>query len=42
MIYGLQDALRDTRAPGLRELRGVLGEVLDGSGATGRFTGEQP
>jgi hypothetical protein len=41
MIYGLQDALRDCREPGLPELRGVLEEVLDGAGATGRFTGEQ-
>jgi hypothetical protein len=41
MIHGLQDALRDSRNPGLPELRGVLEEVLDGSGGTTRFTGEQ-
>lgn len=41
MIHGLQDALRNSREPGITELRGVLGEVLDGAGARGRFTGEQ-
>lgn len=41
MIHGLRDVLRDGREPGLPELRGVLERVLDGSGGTGRFTGEQ-
>jgi hypothetical protein len=41
MIHGLQDVLRNGWEPGVPELRGVLGEVLDGDGATGAFTGEQ-
>jgi thiamine kinase-like enzyme len=41
MIDGLEGALRDSREPGLTELRDVLREVLNGSGAHGCFTGEQ-
>jgi hypothetical protein len=40
-IDGLQDVLVDSREPGLSELRVVLGEVLDGAGTSGRFTGGQ-
>jgi thiamine kinase-like enzyme len=41
MIEELQRILRDSCAPGLDELRDVVGEVLDGAGGSGRFTGEQ-
>jgi hypothetical protein len=40
-IDGLQDVLADSREPGLSELQVVLGEVLDGAGTSGRFTGGQ-
>jgi thiamine kinase-like enzyme len=40
MIDGLESALRDSGRPGLRELRGVLAELLDASRAVGRLAGE--
>lgn len=41
MIDGLENALLDSRQPGLTELRRVLLEVLDGSRAAGRLVSEQ-
>lgn len=40
MIDGLDGLLRDTRRPGLAELRGVLLELLDGPRVAGRLTWE--
>jgi hypothetical protein len=40
MIDGLESALSDSGRPGLRELRGVLAELLDASRAVGRLAGE--
>ena len=40
MIDGLDDALRDSRQPGLAELRGVLSDLLDAPRVTGRLTRE--
>lgn len=41
MIDGLECVLRDSRQPGLAELRAVLLELLDAARVTGRLTREQ-
>ncbi len=41
MIAGLDDLLSLSRAPGLRELRAAVGELLGSSQAEGRVIGEQ-